>query len=382
MSFIYVSIFFFSLSIGIFNPLLPLYAQSFGASYLDLGLIGTIYALPFLLLSAPIGILSDKFGRKPFLLTGLICSVFATGSLSLASDVQQVAIFRLFGGLTYCMVWPTVEALIIDITSAGDRAKAMGRYSFSWSAGYLSGPPIGGLIMENLGFHPLFTVAALVAAASPFTTFYGLRVARKTHWSASAEIEKARKTVDWKVFAAVYTVVITYSIAFSVVFSIFPAYASNAGITSFEIGILFAVLEAARTFTFLSSESLSRVGEGRSMGLALVLLGANMVGLSYLRGFTHLLVLMVFNGLAIGVIFPIALSAISKLAPSGRRGMTIGFIEASIGLGMTLGPLIGGVAAEALGASSPYLIIAFISGLTLLPVAFWRRRFNVEFDSA
>ena len=69
--FLYISIFVISLSIGMFSPLVPLYAQRLGASYFDLGIIGVAWSVPYIILPAIIGALADKVGRRAFFLVGM-----------------------------------------------------------------------------------------------------------------------------------------------------------------------------------------------------------------------------------------------------------------------------------------------------------------------
>jgi len=375
LMFLYASMFLIAFSVGLYNPLVPLYAQSFGASYFDLGIIGMAFSFPYLVLPMFVGALSDRFGRRCFFLMGVSCCAVSAVLFTLASNVSHIIAVRLFGGVAYAFMWPTVEALVADVTTVEERTKAMGRYGFSWALGFLVGPFVGGLLLEKLGFKILFAAALIIGLAAVITAFRGIL----THnvKLENPAIATTREITSMTGLLPLYPVIVVYSITIGLIFSIFPAYASSFGVSSLQIGILFAILGVARTVTFLRSEAVSKIGVRQSISVALTIQAVSLIGIAYLKGFTHLMVLMALIGFAIGIFSPMTLSIASKISPKGRVGATIGFLEAFFGIGVTFGPFIGGVAAESLGPASPYIIVAFLSGLTLLPIIIWKRRLDI-----
>lgn len=129
---VYFSMFLISLCMGSYNPLVPLYAEKMGATYLDLGVIGAIFAVPHIFLPLSIGGFLDKFGRKYFYFAGIACSTLGAILLVFTSNLFHIALVRLFGGIAYSLLWPSADSLISDVSSMKNRTRAMGLFSFSF----------------------------------------------------------------------------------------------------------------------------------------------------------------------------------------------------------------------------------------------------------
>jgi MFS family permease len=82
---------------------------------------------------------------------------------------------------------------------------------------------------------------------------------------------------------------------------------------------------------------------------------------AFMRNFLALLLFNVLFGFAMGILSPLTLTLASKAAPNGKVGLAIGLTEATFGLGMTLGPFIGGIAAQLVSPEMPYMVIAVIT---------------------
>jgi len=375
LPFLYVSMFVISLSIGMFSPLVPLYAQRLGASYFDLGIIGVAWSAPYIVLPAIIGALADKFGRRDFLLVGMAGCALVSGLFLLAHEFWHVTVIRALNGIAYSFLWPVAEALIVDITSSAERMKAMGRYSFSWALGILIGPLFGGLLLKTFGFTVLFSTSLVVAISAFIITLYTMLFRHQTKSQPSTpEITSSSKGIVAVSLHPIYLVIVMYSIATGLIFSIFPAYAEGLGLDAFQIGTLFSMLGVTRTLTFWYSESITRIGEKRSIMLALVTQALSLIAIAHLYGFIPFLILMALLGFSIGILSPLSLSIASKMASSAKVAVTMGIVEGISGIGWTIGPIIGGTAAESLGPTYPYLIFGGITILSIIPIILWLKR--------
>jgi len=375
LPFLYVSMFVVSLSIGMFSPLVPLYAQRLGASYFDLGIIGVAWSAPYIVLPAVVGALADKFGRRAFLLVGMAGCALVSGLFLLAHEVWQVTAIRALNGIAYSFMLPVVEALVVDITSAEERTKAMGRYSFSWSLGMLIGPFIGGLLLETFGFAVLFSMSLVVAISAFIIALYTMLSRHQPRSQPSIpETTSSSKDIVAVSIHPIYLVIVMYSITTGLIFSIFPAYAEGLGLDAFQIGTLFSMLGIARTLTFWHSKSITEIGEKQSIVLALTIQAFSLIAMAYLYGFIPFLILMSLLGFGIGVLTPLTLSIASKIASSAKVGIIMGLVEGLSGIGWTIGSLVGGATTESIGPTYPYLIFGVIIALSIIPTVIWSKR--------
>jgi len=361
-----ISIFTTALSVSLWTPLLPVYAQKLGATYLDIGIIGAAGAAPYMILPFIAGSLSDRYGRKRFYYTGLALTAVTSALFTVTNNVEQVALVRAFSGVAYSLIWPPAEALISDLTTSAERTKHLGYFTFSWALGMLLGPPIGGRIVLTASFTILFLTSLVVGIAATILAVYGLKAVREVKtWNDLSRSKANAMTI----FLPVFFVAVALSTALGVVFNILPAYLNNLGIDPFEIGVVFAALGVTRAITFSQTSYATRIGENLSMMIGLVILTVSLVATSMATNFTEILMVVVFLGVGMGVLGPLSISVTSKMASKENTGAAIGATESFFGLGWALGPLMGGVAAETFGASAPYTITAVVAVACMIPLA-------------
>jgi len=106
------------------------------------------------------------------------------------------------------------------------------------------------------------------------------------------------------------------------------------------------MLGIARTLTFWHSESITRIGERKSIILALMIQAFSLIAMAYFYGFIHFLIPMSLIGFSIGILTPLSLSIASKKASSERAGITMGIVEGIFGMGWTIGPIVEGATAN------------------------------------
>jgi len=361
-----ISIFTTALSVSLWTPLLPVYAQKLGATYLDIGIIGAAGAAPYMILPFIAGSLSDRYGRKRFYYTGLALTAVTSALFTVTNNVEQVALVRAFSGVAYSLIWPPAEALISDLTTSAERTKHLGYFTFSWALGMLLGPPIGGRIVLTASFTILFLTSLVVGIAATILAVYGLKAVREVKtWNDLSRSKANAMTI----FLPVFFVAVALSTALGVVFNILPAYLNNLGIDPFEIGVVFAALGVTRAITFSQTSYATRIGENLSMMIGLVILTVSLVATSMATNFTEILMVIVFLGVGMGVLGPLSISVTSKMASKENTGAAIGATESFFGLGWALGPLMGGVAAETFGPSAPYTITAVVAVACMIPLA-------------
>ena len=142
---IFVTVFIDLLGFGIIIPLLPYYAESFGASAFTVGMLGTSYSLMQFLFAPLWGRWSDRIGRRPIILFGLLGSGVSYLMLAYAHSMALVFAARVLGGIAGANV-PTAQAYIADVTTPENRARGMGLIGAAFGLGFIFGPAIGGVL--------------------------------------------------------------------------------------------------------------------------------------------------------------------------------------------------------------------------------------------
>jgi EmrB/QacA subfamily drug resistance transporter len=159
-----IAAFVINLDITIVNVALPTLVRELHASNSQLQWVVDAYSLVFAALLLAAGSLSDRLGRKGFLLAGL--GVFGLASLAggLTSTTGQLIVARCFMGLGAAMIFPPTLSLISNVfTERGERARAIGLWGATIGAAIALGPIVGGWLLEQFSWTSIFFAMAPVA---------------------------------------------------------------------------------------------------------------------------------------------------------------------------------------------------------------------------
>ena len=145
---IFLTIFVNLVGFGIIIPLLPFYAETFGASPFVIGLLFAVFSLAQLIASPLLGDLSDRYGRRPVLIFSLAGTVVSFVMLALAQSIAMLFLARIVDGLSGGNI-STARAYVADITEPEDRARAYGILGAAFGLGFIFGPALSGLLVQD-----------------------------------------------------------------------------------------------------------------------------------------------------------------------------------------------------------------------------------------
>jgi MFS family permease len=117
------AVFVDSLLYGVIIPVIPLYAEDWGASHTELGIFFSIYSIGLILASVPLGIISDRKGRKAFLVGGMFALTFANLAYALSDTMGEVMICRALQGISAAATYTCGLSLISDLSPSEVRGE-------------------------------------------------------------------------------------------------------------------------------------------------------------------------------------------------------------------------------------------------------------------
>ena len=346
---------------GIIIPLLPFYAESFGASALAIGLLGTSFSLMQFLFSPIWGRWSDRIGRKPIILVGLLGSCLSYVTLALANTLALLFIARIVGGIAGANI-PTAQAYIADITTPENRARGMGLVGAAFGLGFIFGPALGGLLSRFSPETPMWCAAALcfanfVAAWFLLPESRVASVATKT----LGRMEAFRQAIGQPTLLLVLFLYFIVTMAFSgfeATFALFTE--ARFGYTAASIGFLFTFIGViiAVVQGVLIGRVVKRVGERKVIPVAIAAIAISIGMLPFVWNVPTLLVALGLLALGMGFNNPSLSSLVSKLSHEDDQGGILGLASSVASLGRVVGPAWGGYMYDAFGMTTPYLSAA------------------------
>ncbi len=359
-------------------PLLPLYlTEHLGASVKLVGVVVASFALVETVLKTAWGSVADRVGRRPMIIAGLVVSSLAPMLMSVLRAAWAFVPLRVIDGAGSSALWPSASAIIADTTPPDRRATAMGVLNMFFLGGLAVGPTVGLYVVGfTHSYASGFYLAGLVMLAAALIAAIALRGVEPTHLHPAngatlghhgvARSPHLDEIVDGTRRSPLLLVMLV--VAFVQMFGagllvpILVIYAKRVvGLSEPMIGTLFLVLVLSVAATSLPAGRLAdRWGKMRALswGMATGALGTWLLPVSPR--------LEVLAGAAVLLGFSYALSSpafyalVSELAPPGRIGLAMGASQTAQGLGLVLGPLLGGVLWDEVGHRAPFIGAALL----------------------
>jgi DHA1 family multidrug resistance protein-like MFS transporter len=356
-------------------PLLPLHlTEHLGASVKLVGVVVATFALVETVFKTALGGVTDRVGRRPIIVAGLILSSLAPIIMAVLSRPVLFVPLRLLDGIGSAALWPAAAAAVADVTTPDRRATGMATLNLLFLAGLAAGPAFGLFVAGFAGsFRAGFYVASAVLAAS--AVMAALLFPRDEHvvhphafvgyhtTDPPARLQDLFNT--FKVSPLLFTM---YLVAFVQMFGIgllVPIAAIFAkrvvGLSEHAIGALFlTVTLTVALATVPAGRMADRTGKTPLVGAGMVLGTIGMWIIPFSSGLYQLIGAGVLLGASYALTAPAWLALISELAPPGRLGLAVGASETVQGMGLVLGPLLGGLLWDTLGPRAPFIASAAV----------------------
>ena len=163
LTILFLTMFFIMLGFGIIIPHLAYYADNLGASPLQIGGLLAVYSAAQLVFAPMWGRLSDRKGRKPLILIGLVGNAAALILFGFSKTLIWAFTARALSGAWSAAVLPTVMAYVADVTTEKERGKGMALMGAAMGLGFILGPAIGAVLHQH---HTPFFLAGVLSLAT------------------------------------------------------------------------------------------------------------------------------------------------------------------------------------------------------------------------
>ena len=362
---VFIDLFGFSLIL----PLLPFYAETFGASPTEIGLLVATYAAGQFVGAPILGRLSDRFGRRPVLLLSIFGSLAGFVMLAFAKTLLVLFLSRALDGLTGGNI-TVAQAYISDVTDEKNRARGLGLIGAAFGLGFILGPALGGMLSRwGYGVPALFAAGisavnlALVASWLPESLTRARRAALAATGAKRAPLNfgALQAALRRPYVGHLLQTRFFFALTFSTLQTIFALYGEHrfgfdsrsTGFVLAYVGVL-AVLVQGFAIGFLTDH----IKDGHLVTGATGLLAVSFLGWAFAPNVPFLLVVLAPIALAGGVLNTVVNSALSKSVSPAEIGGTLGLSAALESLSRVLAPSGGGWVLENLGTWAPGLICA------------------------
>lgn len=356
---IFITIFIDLVGFGIVIPVLPLYAERYGASEATVGLLLAIYSAMQFVFAPILGKLSDRVGRRPVLLVSLIGT--SIGFLLMGFAPSMPVGFALLG-MAPTLVWlfvarvidgisggniSTAQAYIADVTPPEERSKGMGLIGAAFGLGFIFGPAIGGALSHISPEAPFFFAAAMAAANATALYFLlpeSLSAEHRSQARRGGILEVLEQSGSWQLGAVIATYFFS-TVAFAMMTATFALFAAHR----------FKFNEAKTGYLFAYVGVIGAVIQGGLLGRLVKMFGDKPLAVTGTAIFaasvfcfplsqTVAALAIASTGFAIGnsLMTPTLNALASKSVSAAWQGRVLGVLASVASLARIIGPVLGG----------------------------------------
>jgi DHA1 family multidrug resistance protein-like MFS transporter len=332
--------------VGLVIPIMPTYLKTFGAAGQALGFIIALMSFAQFIFSPVAGNLSDRHGRKNLIIFGLVVNGLSQIGMGLSTELWMLYLCRFFTGVGSAFIIPPVMAYVADITTKGERGKAMGWIGAAISLGFMIGPGIGGFL-SNVSLHfPFYFAggATIVAAIMSFLILPSVKPVVQALASKGDNLFKQMVLSFKTSYFVLLLVVFVFSFGisnFQSTLTMFLTYKFNYTPSDIAIVMTLGGFVGVIIQGFAIERLFNLFGEMKIILFSLLMAAISLYGLLFVSEFYIILLVATIFATATTLIRPAVNTLISKTAGK-EQGYAAGMNNAYMSLGNMIGPALAG----------------------------------------
>ena len=377
---LFISIFSCMLGVGIIVPILPIYAETLGATGLWLGAIFAGFSLSRSISMPLVGRFSDRMGRKRFISFGLLVYTLSSLGYIYASSVLALVLIRIIQGFSSAMIIPISMAFIADISPAKQEGRYMSIFTIALFLGFGCGPILGGFTKDLIGIQADFLIMGGLCLIAFFMVLIYL--------PRSSSIQKSAPTMDipFKTILKSRSIMGICFYRFANAFcrgsimTFLPIYAHNAlQLNGSQIGLVISssiLLTAILQLPF--GKLADKLNRKKLVILGSIFYFSIVPFIPYTLNFTQILTLNIILGLFGALSLPAASALIVKEGKQYGMGSTMAIFNVAMSVGLAIGPLTSGIVLDIWGLSG---VFYFCTTLGFLSTGIVAKLFSVKLNN-
>lgn len=352
---------------GIVLPVLFFYAEDFGAGFSQIGLLYAVYSLVQLVMAPLWGRISDRVGRRPVIILGLLGSALAYVIFARADSLAMLFVSRIVGGIGGSTI-PVAQAYIADVTPPGRRAGGLGLIGAAFGLGFVIGPALGGILYglsPGSPAAPGYTAAAL-CLANALAALVWLPESRRPGTSSGTSRFNLRAALAEAAGSGQIRLVLAGYLCITMAFAtlqptLSPLASERFDMGAREAGYLFALLGMVSVIVQggLVRRLVPRYGERKVLRVSAIPFCLGLLVLGFATTSPVLLAGLVLIGIGYGGSIPTVLALLSRATDPGRQGAVLGLGQSTGSLARVVSPSLAGALLD-VRLALPYLVGAML----------------------
>ena len=377
---LFISIFSCMLGVGIIVPILPIYAETLGATGFWLGAIFAGFSLTRSISMPLVGRYSDRMGRKRFISFGLLVYTLSSLGYIYASSALALVLIRIIQGFSSAMIIPISMAFIADISPAEQEGSYMSIFTIALFLGFGCGPILGGFTKDLIGIQANFLIMGGLCLIAFFMVLIYL--------PRSSSIQKSAPTMDipFKTILQSRSIMGICFYRFANAFcrgsimTFLPIYAHNAlQLNGSQIGLVISssiLLTAILQLPF--GKLADKLNRKKLVILGSIFYFSIVPFIPYTLNFTQIFTLNIILGLFGALSLPAASALIVKEGKQYGMGSTMAIFNVAMSVGLAIGPLTSGIVLDIWGLPG---VFYFCTTLGFLSTGIVAKLFSVKLNN-
>ncbi|TDF94805.1 MFS transporter [Paenibacillus piri] len=359
-----VALFLFT-ALYLLLPTLPLFIKQLGGSEAQVGLAAGVFTLTAVVFRPVVGMLLDRYGRRPFIIWGLALFVLSMYLYDWAAGIAALMALRVVHGVSWALSTTAVGTSVTDVIPPSRRGEGMGWFGMAMTVAMAIGPMLGIWVLHNYSFHSLFYTAAAFSIAA-------LLLALLTDIPFQPKASTRRITLFEKSVLPVTASYFFLAIVYGGITTFVPLFADSVGVNP---GTFFLVYALSLTLIRPVAGKLSdRLGAVLVIVPALLVTASALLVLSASAGFAGVIIAAVLYGIGFGSVQPALQAANLRLAHPDRRGAATASFMTAFDLGIGLGSIVLGWVSQYTGYPALFTVSAVCVCISLLIFIVFVRR--------